>query len=306
MDNKQFLENLSSHLKNTIARAIAFAASVEAGTVAPSHLLLALSEEKGSVGADILKKVSFDSTAATALVIAKTKKHELNAEQNISPATTLPHLNTAAKQVLEKAMLVAYERSHTHVGTEHLLFGLIHSADTTIQSVITETNINTERVEEQLDSVFQGTTRFPDLEDVSDLMDHMQEIVETDPRPLAPPEPMEKSKKEKGASQKKHMSATDIFTINLTSPQVIATIDPVIGRDREIERTIHILARRNKNNPMLVGEPGVGKTAIVEGLAKKIVAGDVPDVLKRKKILSLDLTLLIAGTIYRGEFEARL
>ncbi len=306
MDQKQFLENLSSHLKNTIARAIAFAASTEASAVAPSHLLLALAEEKGAVGADILNKIQFDTTAATALVIAKTKKRELNTEAAVTPGALLPHLNSAAKQVLEKAMFIAYEQSHTYVGTEHLLFGLIHSSDATLQTVIQETHVNTEGVEEQLHTIFHGTARFTDIEEVSDLMGHAQHIMETDQSAEQPETRLETPKKEKTKTPKKHLSATEIFTVNLTSPEILSSIDPVIGRDREIERTIHILARRNKNNPILVGEPGVGKTAIVEGLAKKIAAGDVPDVLKRKKILSLDLTLLIAGTIYRGEFEARL
>lgn len=308
MDNKQFLENLSSHLKNTIARAIALAASGDADTVSPSHLLLAVSEENGSIGADILKKMNFNQTVASSVVIAKTKKKlENSTDVAPTPLTPLPHLNPASKQVLERAMLVAYERAHTYVGTEHLLFGIIHAHDSIVDAVLAKTNINPEQIEEQLDLIFQGTSKFPSLEDVGDLMEHMQDILEeerTTPPESAPKE--QKSAHKHTKTQKKNLSAVDIFTVNLTSKQALLGIDPVIGRDKEIERVIHILCRRNKNNPILIGEPGVGKTAIVEGLAKKIAEGDVPDVLKRKKILSLDLTLLIAGTIYRGEFEARI
>ena len=101
-------------------------------------------------------------------------------------------------------------------------------------------------------------------------------------------------------------SPLDLFTTDLTSQEAQKRIDPVIGREEEIERVMHILLRRTKNNPVLIGEPGVGKTAIVEGLAKRITEGRVPDILKKKRILSLDMSLLVAGTIYRGEFEGRL
>jgi len=102
------------------------------------------------------------------------------------------------------------------------------------------------------------------------------------------------------------LSALDAFTRELTKPEIADSLDPVIGRERELERIIEVLCRRTKNNPVLLGDPGVGKTAIVEGMAKRLAAGDVPDVLRGKRLLSLDLALTVAGTMYRGEFEARL
>ena len=134
----------------------------------------------------------------------------------------------------------------------------------------------------------------------SPLLDNIDNLPEDELPNMTPPSmPMPQK-------MQKNKSAIIQFTTNLTSKAEQQNIDEVIGRDAEIERIINILARRTKNNPILVGEPGVGKTAIVEGLAKKIAEGKVPDILKKKQILSLDLTLLVAGTIYRGEFEARL
>ena len=104
----------------------------------------------------------------------------------------------------------------------------------------------------------------------------------------------------------KRPKALEVFARDLTSPEIVSKLDPVIGRDPEIERVTEILCRRTKNNPILLGEPGVGKTAIVEGLAQQLANGTIPDALQGKRLLAIDLALLVAGTMYRGEFEARL
>lgn len=310
MKPNQILENFSTHLKNVIAKAISLAASLKHDHVAPAHMLLALAEEDGSVAAEILKKNEFDTKHCfDYLSTLRTITIDMKESMARSTVSTLPELNPDAKKVLEKAMLMAYEHSHSHVGTEHLLHGLITIDSADIEEILSLANIDREAVEEQIHAVFHSTSKFPEIEDVASVMDRledmsqdMEEDEETESHGQMPMSPKTEAKQAK----KPGPSALELFATKLTDTTIQETIDPVIGREKEIERVIHVLSRRNKNNPILVGEPGVGKTAIVEGLAKRIASGDVPAVLRNKHIFSLDLTLLISGTIYRGEFEARI
>jgi ATP-dependent Clp protease ATP-binding subunit ClpC len=153
-------------------------------------------------------------------------------------------------------------------------------------------------MEKQLEIILTNSSQFPQMNKAPEIIDHIHESLEDMPLPTKPiTASYKKNKKE---------SILDYFGIELTNPEIEASIDPVIGRDKEIERMMQILCRRTKNNPILLGDPGVGKTAIVEGLAKKIATGAVPDILLNKKIYAIDMGLLIAGTAYRGEFEGRL
>lgn len=305
MNPEHLLDQLSQHLKNTIARAISLAGSLKHTSVEPLHLLFSLTEERGSLAHEIIEKMDIEKTyLEDCLASLPMTEDETERERTV----TLPGLNAQAKYALEKAMLLAYEHQSAHVGTEHLLYGLIHASDVHIERMLKKFNIDHADITTQIESIIETTNHFPEMDDVNDMMEQLQDMIHEQPPSTTPestePQPISlmklKPKKPKAAT------ALEIFTLDLTNKATQKTIDPVVGREKEIERVVHILSRRNKNNPVLVGEPGVGKTAIVEGLAKRISQGNVPTVLRKKRILSLDLTLLIAGTIYRGEFEARL
>ncbi len=305
MNPETLLDRLSSHLKNAVARAISLAASLGNARVAPVHLLFAIAEEKGSMAATLLKgehvNIAYLETYVNAL------KGDMWHEKTKNMSTiTLPSLDPDARKALEKAMLLAYEHNAQFVGTEHLLHALVEIDDIHIQRILKKWNVLPETLQDHAYTIVENTNHFPDVEDVTNAIDDVDTDFDSNTHlpPTAGLHQMGLPKKGKRMQEKP--SSLDLFTTDLTTKETQTNIDPVIGREEEVDRLINILARRTKNNPVLIGEPGVGKTAIVEGLAKRIVEGNIPDILKKKRILSLDLSLLIAGTIYRGEFEGRL
>ncbi|MFZ6035702.1 MAG: ATP-dependent Clp protease ATP-binding subunit [Patescibacteria group bacterium] len=284
MDNK-ITEKFTTHLKNALKKARELCVSLGTAFINPEHLIYGLIMQKGSIAAEILVKSGL-TTERVRTVILKNNQSPLRDQQPsamIKPQSVTFSVHT--KKAIEKAALVAHQNNHKYIGTEHLLESLIQMNTPAMVDLWEQNNINLNTISSHLDSVMRSTSRFPDL---TQMFEQAKEL--------------EKEDKQKDDSK---TPALDFFATDLTDAKLQKGIDPVIGRTAEIERLIHILSRRTKNNPVLIGEPGVGKTAIVEGLAKKIIQGDVPDILLNKRVLKLDLSLVVAGTIYRGEFEGR-
>jgi ATP-dependent Clp protease ATP-binding subunit ClpC len=177
-----------------------------------------------------------------------------------------------AKRVLELSLEEARQLGHNYIGTEHLLLGLIREGEGVAARVLENLGVDLTKVRTQVIRM-------------------LGETAEVTPG---------------GPSGRTKTPTLDEFGSNLTQMAIDNKLDPVVGRAKEIERVIQILGRRTKNNPVLIGEPGVGKTAIAEGLASRIASKDIPDILEDKRVVTLDIGLLVAGTKYRGEFEERL
>ncbi|MFA6105720.1 MAG: ATP-dependent Clp protease ATP-binding subunit [Patescibacteria group bacterium] len=299
------LDRFSSHLRDVLARSIHLAAELKNLEVEPIHLFFAVSGEHGSVAAEIINRLKITpKTIEQALLSLPVRKTDLlHTPPRTVKEQTLTPLSPITKTILEKAMAIAQDNNHNYIGTEHLFSALVEAEDPLIVDVLQVNAVDMEELLKQLDTVLSNATHFPHLTEITEVAKKIEDNVEKNINleeeiaPLSTTPPKVNKKKE---------SVLEFFGTNLTNQAVQKNIDPVIGRDNEIERVIQILCRRTKNNPLLLGEPGVGKTAIVEGLAKKILEGKVPDILLNKKIYTLDMSMLIAGTIYRGEFEARL
>lgn len=284
MFSPDLLNRFTTHLKEALQKALGFAIANGRELVEPGDLVVGLLHEKGSIGAEILAKAGVGIEAA---------ESRFRGSPSAQGALATPDLSLPVKRIIEKCVLTAHLNEHKYVGTEHLLSALLASDDPVISAFFAEQIPDADVLREQIANVLRSTSRFPDL--AAQEMDEAAD--ETALPPIGPRrEPQRQSR----------ASALETFARDLTKPEFAEKLDPVIGRERELERVIEILCRRNKNNPVLLGDPGVGKTAIVEGLASRLAAGDVPDSLYGKRILSLDLALTVAGTMYRGEFEARL
>ncbi len=286
MITPDLLGRFTTHLKDALQKSLQYAVACGRTFVEPGDLLVGLLQEKGSIAGDVLEKSGIS-------VLAAERAFRGISEGTASRVIT-PDLSPAVKKIIEKCVLTAHMHEHRYIGTEHLLSAIIDGECADVHSFLESHGAPLTSLREQVLHVLNSTSRFPSLDaTLGAEADNAQP-------------PHGEAQRGQQPQRAPRLSALDAFTRELTKPETADTLDPVIGRENELTRVIEILCRRTKNNPILLGEPGVGKTAIVEGLAKRLAAGDVPDVLHGKKLLSLDLALTVAGTMYRGEFEARL
>ncbi|HVB01145.1 MAG TPA: Clp protease N-terminal domain-containing protein, partial [Acidimicrobiales bacterium] len=240
--------------------------------IGTEHILLGLIHEGEGLAAKALEALGISLEAVREKV-----------EETIGPAgsapTGSPPFTPRAKKVLELSLREALQLGHNYIGTEHMLLGLVREGEGVAAQVLQSLGADLPRVRQQVIQLLSGY------------------------------QGREGAGAGAGSGETQAPAGSpvlDQFGRNLTQLAREHKLDPVIGRDREMERLMQVLSRRTKNNPVLIGEPGVGKTAIVEGLAQKIISDDVPDTLRGKQLYTLDLGALVAGSRYRGDFEERL
>ena len=269
MTSSSRFEKFSERARRVLSLANEEAQRFNHSYISTEHILLGLARETEGIAAKVLTNLGIELSKVTSAV-------EFIIGRGDQPTTTEKGLTPRTKKVVELAVDEARRMNHHYIGTEHLLIGLLREGDGVAAGVLNSLQIT-------LDKVRSETERL-----------------------LAQNENQSQTQSTPGGRSQTNTPTLDQLGIDLTTAARQGKLDPTVGRSEEIQRVTQILSRRTKNNPILIGEPGVGKTAIVEGLAQKISRGDIPTTLQGKRLVTLDMGALVAGTKYRGEFEERL